>query len=85
MELVKQAFAAQKQILITASKSKKPEGAKLQEVLKPLSELLQKIGELREKNRTSPLFNHLSTISEGIPALGWVAVVRSFLFYFVLL
>jgi adenylyl cyclase-associated protein len=26
------------------------------------------------RNRKSPLFNHLSTISEGIPALGWILV-----------
>ena len=26
-------------------------------------------------NRTSQLFNHLSAISESIPALGWVTVV----------
>lgn len=32
---------------------------------------------LREKNRGSPLFNHLSAISESIPALGWVAVVSN--------
>ena len=31
--------------------------------------------EFREKNRSSALFNHLSGISESIPALGWVAVV----------
>lgn len=28
----------------------------------------------KEKNRASPLFNHLSTISESIGALGWIAV-----------
>lgn len=30
----------------------------------------------REKNRGSKLFNHLSAVSESIPALGWVAMVR---------
>jgi adenylyl cyclase-associated protein len=28
----------------------------------------------KEKNRQSQLFNHLSTISESIGALGWIAV-----------
>lgn len=28
----------------------------------------------REKNRTSQFFNHLSTISESVGALGWIAV-----------
>ena len=31
--------------------------------------------EYREKNRGGKLFNHLSGISESIPALGWVTVV----------
>lgn len=43
-------------------------------MLKPLSDLMQKVVEIREKNRPSPLFNHLSVVSEGVPALGWVAV-----------
>ena len=29
---------------------------------------------LTNKNRKSTLFNHLSSISEGIPALGWILV-----------
>ena len=33
------------------------------------------VQQFRESHRTSPLFNHLSAISESIPALGWVAVV----------
>ena len=34
--------------------------------------------EFREKNRKSKLFNHLSLVSEGIPAIGWVSVVSIF-------
>ena len=30
--------------------------------------------EYTNKNRKSPLFNHLSAISEGIPAFGWILV-----------
>ena len=30
--------------------------------------------EFTNKNRKSPLFNHLSAISEGIPALGWILI-----------
>ena len=32
--------------------------------------------ELREANRPSPLFAHLSAISEGIVALGWIVESR---------
>ena len=31
----------------------------------------------RDQNRKSALFNHLSTVSEAIGALGWVSVVRN--------
>lgn len=31
--------------------------------------------EFRESHRSSAFFNHLSAISESIPAFGWVAVV----------
>lgn len=43
-------------------------------LLGPTSAQIQAIQEFREKNRGSSFFNHLSAISESIPALGWVAV-----------
>jgi len=49
----------------------------MMKLLAPTSQAIQSIQTFREKNRTSPLFNHLSAISESIPALGWVTVVRS--------
>lgn len=48
----------------------------LHDLLKPISDHIQEIQNFRERNRGSRLFNHLSAISESIPALGWVAVVR---------
>lgn len=43
--------------------------------LQPLQAELQRVLDLRDKNRgEKALFNHLSTVSEGIPAVGWVAV-----------
>lgn len=48
----------------------------LQDLLKPISDHIQEIQNFREQNRGSCLFNHLSAVSESIPALGWVAVVR---------
>ncbi|OXB77778.1 UNVERIFIED_CONTAM: hypothetical protein H355_000533 [Colinus virginianus] len=43
-------------------------------LLKPISEQIQVVQNLREKNRGSKQFNHLSAVSESIPALGWVAM-----------
>ena len=80
---MKQAFAEQRKLLATAGASKKPDVAAFQQLLKPTADLLGKISEIREANRKSALFNHLSTISEGVPALGWVGVVCFISMYFV--
>jgi adenylyl cyclase-associated protein len=72
--LVKQVLDFTKTFLQTAAKSKKPDPSAVQELLKPLSEVLGKIVELKDKNRASPLVNHLATVSEGIPAFGWLQV-----------
>lgn len=34
------------------------------------------VDEIREANRPSPLFTHLSAVSEGIVALGWIVDKR---------
>uniref|UniRef100_A0A8C5PLQ3 Adenylyl cyclase-associated protein n=1 Tax=Leptobrachium leishanense TaxID=445787 RepID=A0A8C5PLQ3_9ANUR len=43
-------------------------------LLAPLSNQILAVQNFREKNRGSKLFNHLSAVSESIPAPGWVAV-----------
>ncbi|KAI8618456.1 adenylate cyclase associated N terminal-domain-containing protein [Chytriomyces sp. MP71] len=68
------AFAAQRDFILLASHAKKPAAADLPELLKPTQTHLEAVIKLREGARSSPLFNHLSIVSEGIPALGWVAV-----------
>lgn len=32
------------------------------------------VNDIREANRASPLFTHLTTVSEGIVMLGWITV-----------
>lgn len=44
-------------------------------LMQPMSKVIQQVQNFREQNRTSPLFNHLSAVSESVPALGWVAMV----------
>ena len=46
-------------------------------LLQPISKIIQQVQSFREQNRTSPLFNHLSAVSESVPGLGWVAMVSS--------
>lgn len=71
---VKKAFDAQFAFMRLATESAKPAADVLQKLLAPTSDQIQAIQTFREKNRTSPFFNHLSAISESIPALGWVCV-----------
>jgi len=46
-------------------------------LLKPMSDKIAVIQEMKEKNRGSEFFNHLSTLSEAVPAFGWVAIVST--------
>eukprot|EP00730_Choanoeca_flexa_P003399 TRINITY_DN11396_c0_g1_i4.p1 TRINITY_DN11396_c0_g1~~TRINITY_DN11396_c0_g1_i4.p1 ORF type:complete len:480 (+),score=179.98 TRINITY_DN11396_c0_g1_i4:32-1441(+) len=71
---VEGAFQAQRAFIEIATKAKKPDQATMGTLLKPTSTLLQEVVEMRESNRRSEQFNHMSAISEGIPALGWVGV-----------
>lgn len=81
-KLVAQAFQAQLRYLLVASQSKAPSSQADQvALLQPTSQYITAIQEYREKHRVSPYFNHLSAISESIPALGWVAVVNDFFMY----
>jgi len=73
-ELVQKAVQQQRDLVAKAVVSKKPAPETLQKLLEPTSNLIKEVIDLREKNRPSPQFNHLSTISEGIGALGWVLV-----------
>ncbi|ETN61672.1 adenylyl cyclase-associated protein [Anopheles darlingi] len=73
-QFVKEAFDAQFEFLKKVAVSSPPSNVDLQSMLKPTSEKIATIQAFREKNRTSPFFNHLSSISESIPALGWVCV-----------
>lgn len=74
---VKSAFDAQLKYVTMASQSSAPDQSELPKLLQPTSDQINAIQTFREKNRTSKYFNHLSAISESIPALGWVCVVSN--------
>lgn len=44
------------------------------EILKELQTMMGAVGDIREANRGSTLFNHLTTVSEGIAMLGWITI-----------
>lgn len=76
-DFVKKAFNVQLQYVTMASQSAAPDQSEIGHLLKPTSSQIMEIQSFREKHRTSKYFNHLSAVSESIPALGWVCVVRA--------
>lgn len=74
-ESVKKAFDAQLKFVTLASQSAAPDQNDLMKLLQPTSDQIMAIQSFREKHRTSKFFNHLSAVSESIPALGWVCIV----------
>lgn len=73
-EMVMNALQTQRVFLKMSATHQEPAQTELQDLLKPISDHIQEIQNFRERNRGSSLFNHLSAVSESIPALGWVAV-----------
>ncbi|KAF9177470.1 hypothetical protein BGZ50_008746 [Haplosporangium sp. Z 11] len=69
-------FAAQREMISVATLSQKPPLTSdiFRQLLEPTQVELTKVIEIRDKNRSNPLANHLATVAEGIPALGWVAI-----------
>ena len=72
--MVAAAFKAQKAYLEMANKAKQPSQNDLPMLLKPMSDKINEIQTYREAGRRCQYFNHLSAVSESIPALGWVTV-----------
>ncbi|XP_057683768.1 adenylyl cyclase-associated protein 2 [Corythoichthys intestinalis] len=72
--MVDNALRTQRTFLKMVAEHQEPAKTELQDLLKPISDHIQEIQNFRERNRGSLLFNHLSAVSESIPALGWVAV-----------
>lgn len=73
-KLVQEAFNAQLHYIQLASQYAQPSQNEIMNLLKPTSDKISAIQDYREKHRSSTFFNHLSAISESIPALGWVTL-----------
>ena len=73
---VLRAFAAERKFLIITTKARKPDiqSSVYMEILKELQSMMGAVNDVREGNRGSPQFTHLSTVSEGIAVLGWITI-----------
>ena len=71
-------FNGQKEFLQHAATNRKPsDDQQLNALIKPQSMEIEAICAETNRNRQSPLFNHLSAVSEGVPAFGWIVVTTS--------
>ena len=73
---VLRAFAAERKFLIVTTKARKPDiqSPVYMEILKDLQATMGAVNDIREANRGSPLFIHLTTVSEGIAVLAWITI-----------
>jgi adenylyl cyclase-associated protein len=74
VDALQKAVNSQRDFLGIAAQSKKPAPEEVGKLVAPTSALMGEIGSIRDANRKSKQFNHLSTLSEGISCLGWVMV-----------
>lgn len=74
---MQQAFTAQRQFLLVATKAKKPDMTTCMEILKDLQAAMEKVDEVRQANREAALRDPLTMVADGVGALGWVTVEGS--------
>lgn len=73
--LLDQEFQDLRALLLIAANCKKPDQTAFASLLTPLQKDIEAITRLKEANRKDrDWFNHLSTIAEGAPCVGWVTV-----------
>ncbi|KAJ6788642.1 hypothetical protein PWT90_06950 [Aphanocladium album] len=72
-------FKAQRKFLLITTKAVKPDlqGADMalyQDLLKPINDALMAVTEIKEANRSDPMYTQLSAVADGIMVLAWVTV-----------
>ncbi|RUP20636.1 adenylate cyclase-associated CAP [Jimgerdemannia flammicorona] len=75
---VNNVFQAQRDFVLITTRSQKAEiGTPVfMDLLGPTQRALEKVIEVKDRNRGTEFYNHLCTVQEGVPALGWITVVR---------
>lgn len=74
-EVFKNAILKERNLLLAASKSKKIalDDINFQNsVIMPINELIMKVIQIKDDNRSSKNFNYLNAVAEGVAVLGWI-------------
>lgn len=74
-DALKAAFEKESEFLelVTRAKKPAPSDPAFAEALAPINAHIEAVNSIKDAHRKSEFFNHLNTISEGVPVLGWVA------------
>jgi adenylyl cyclase-associated protein len=83
--LVKQAVEAERDIVYISTLAQKPDMASstFMKLLEPIQKALAGVVEIKDANRPNAMFNNLSAVADGIPALGWFTCVSLTYYYFI--
>lgn len=75
-KFVRQGFQAQRLFLLVSTKARKPDIASKEylDLIKDMQSYMNSVNEHREAHRAGTLQNHLSMVSEAVPALAWVTL-----------
>uniref|UniRef100_A0A914QTA5 Adenylate cyclase-associated CAP N-terminal domain-containing protein n=1 Tax=Panagrolaimus davidi TaxID=227884 RepID=A0A914QTA5_9BILA len=72
---VRQVFDHLRNYIWFAAGTSEPSVEVIKSKLQPLQQLIEEIGSFKDSKRNTDHFNHLSSVSEGLPAVFWVSVV----------
>lgn len=72
---VLQGYQAERTYILMTTKAKQPDPMR-PDLFAEIHKYISEVDELKETNRSSPLFKHLSMVSEGIIGLGWIMEAR---------
>lgn len=73
-DMVVKAVEEHRKIIVMSTKCKKPDVAKLTQIIDPVLKAVKALDDYRFKEFKSKLYNHLYGIAEGLKCLNWVGI-----------
>lgn len=73
---MKEIFNEHRNFIWSAAVQKEPDANTLAAKMDPIIKLNQEIINFKDSKRNTQFFNHLSAMSDGVPAVAWISVVK---------
>lgn len=67
-------FQEQSKFLLITTRATKPDASTYQTLLKPINDALMAVTEIKDSNRSDPMYPHLSAVADGIMMLAWITL-----------